>query len=138
MFFAPLQLAKTGSLLCNKRTNARLKLALDGYPIEDWTLQLATRQHKVAQKLAQRGPHGQQERSDGIRWDPRVPDIQSPNVAPRSPGRPRRKWDDYLRMFVAENFPLSATWVQCASMIDTWILKLQLFNNCFLQLVNTI
>jgi len=111
-----------------RRTNARLQLALDRFPIEDWTLQLATRQHKLAEKLARREDSWP---ARAIRWDPRVLDIHSPSVAQRGPGRPRRKWYDYLRTFAAENFPQSAEWIQSARRISTWTLKLPTFQEHF-------
>ena len=95
-----------------RKTNRRLEAALRAYPVKPWTQQLATRQFKLAAKFANEGESWP---AKAIRWNPQH-DAECINQHRpyRLPGRPRRKWDDFLSSFSASEFTQHASWLDAA------------------------
>ena len=95
-----------------RKTNRRLEAALRAHPLKPWTQQLATRQFKLAAKFANEEESWP---AKAIRWNPQD-DAECINQHRpyRLPGRPRRKWDDFLSSFSASEFTQHASWLDAA------------------------
>ena len=87
--------------LCTaKRVIKKLAHALAEFPMTPWSEQVATRQHNLAVRVLSKQ---QSWPLRAARWGPSAPPAGEPSYS-RSPGRPRRKWDDYLNTFSDAEF----------------------------------
>ena len=111
-----------------RKTNERVRLALIQFPVEPWTIQLASRQFKFACRMA---GDARPWPARSVRWDPLDFDPSSPHLAHRSPGRPRRKWDHYLQLFSNETFPQHLSWIDAAGAEQDWLAMEQECQECF-------
>ena len=108
------------------RMNGRLDYAQQTFPIQPWSQQFAARQFSFAQRITKKPDSWP---AMAIAWDPfSTLDLCSPIAPWRSRGRPRRKWDDYLRRFAADVFP-NQHWFQVSS--QAWAAKQQDFLSMF-------
>ena len=94
-----------------RRVNRHLDRALKIFPIKRWTEQFATRQFKLAERFAREENTWT---AKTIHWDPlQVQDPYYIHTPYRTRGRPKRKWDDYLRDFTIEEFGENS-WIDIA------------------------
>ena len=110
-----------------RQTNNRVNIALKQFPIENWTVQLARRQLKLALKFAD---NDQAWAAKAIRWHPCTIDVHRHLDAYRGQGPPRRKWDDDLATSSRQNCPQYDKWIDAATAQHDWLAKMQDFNDC--------
>ena len=107
--------------------NGGLQRANDEYPTQAWSQQFASRQFSLADRLARRSDTCP---AKAASWDPFKSEGLEGNQCPyRSVGRPRAKWDDWLKKFSKQAFN-SDQWYNVEQ--QDWLAKGQDYLNMFM------
>ena len=108
-----------------RRMNARVQAAMAIFPVQPWTEQLARRQYSLAARFSGGRPTWA---TKAALWDFTTVDAFAHYVPHRSPGRPQRRWDDFLGEFALEHFASECS-VHSASHAELWLAEEQTYVN---------